>query len=82
MRLSMAARSGKRSPKLERAIQLIRKELPPGQWVSSNELHGKLRMHLSECMFGRVKSELGIKHRRVKGTDGKMRYEWYLPPDR
>ena len=37
------------------------------EWHSSREIHDKLRKRLSDPMFGRVKKELGIEHRRVGG---------------
>jgi hypothetical protein len=52
-----------------------------GEWHSSREVHDKLRKRLSDPMFGRVKEELGIEHRRVGGGQGSY-VEWRMPPSR
>lgn len=61
------------------AKELILGLLDGGDWVSSNEIHERLRDRVNEPMFGRVKTELNIPHRRTRGPGGKMRVEWRLP---
>jgi hypothetical protein len=82
--IKLAPKDGEESPpsrssQLERAKELITKELASGEWVSSNEIHGKLRREISESMFGRAKAALGVEHRRIEGQDRTARYEWRLP---
>jgi hypothetical protein len=47
-------------------------------WVASSLIHSKLRAELSDGMFGRVKAELHIPHRRGRGANGKPEYQWNL----
>jgi hypothetical protein len=47
-------------------------------WIASSLIHGKLQTELSDGMFGRVKAELHIPHRRGRGADGKPEYQWNL----
>jgi len=47
-------------------------------WVSSNLIHDKLRGTLSEPMFGRVKKELDVEHRRGRAGDGTPEVQWNL----
>jgi hypothetical protein len=65
----------------EAAQDMIFGILRDSQWHSSREIHDKLRRRLSDPMFGRVKKELGIEHRRVGGGQGSY-YEWRMPPNR
>ena len=46
------------------------------EWVSSPEIHKKVK--ISEGMYGRLKADLKIPHRRSSGPDGKARVEWNL----
>jgi hypothetical protein len=72
--------TAKSRERLEKACELIAKELASGEWVSSNELHRKLNKEIAEGMFGRAKKELKVQHRRVKpAAGGRAEYEWALP---
>lgn len=78
--LSPYTAPSRRFANLETAVGLIRGELEGRGWVSSNEIHQKFQGQIAEGMFGRVKSALGIEHRRVKSeASGKVQYEWRLP---
>jgi hypothetical protein len=46
------------------------------EWVSSPEIRKKVK--ISEGMYGRLKADLKIPHRRGSGADGKARVEWNL----
>jgi hypothetical protein len=65
--------------KFEQATALVAKELESGEWIASNEIHKRFKDRISEGMYGRVKSALGIEHRRVKADSGPATYEWRLP---
>ncbi len=75
--MARARRSGFAT--LAEARTLISDLLNDGLWHSSREIHQQLRHRLSEPMFGRVKKELSIEHRRVGGGQGSY-YEWRLTP--
>ena len=64
--------------KFEQACELIKGELAGRDWVSSVTIHRKFNGKIAEGMYGRVKSALGIEHRRVKGDSGPATYEWRL----
>jgi hypothetical protein len=72
-------RSARSRQKFEEAKALILKELESGDWIPSKKIHEKLREKVSQGMVGRVKSELKIEHRRVKGDSGPETYYWKLP---
>lgn len=78
------ARRGRRpklaSPKASfgEAKALIAEVLVSGDWIARREIGDKVAGRLSDPMFGRVKKELGIENRRVRGPDGRMRSEWRL----
>jgi hypothetical protein len=65
----------------EEAQDLIFEIVKDGEWHPSGGIHDELRKRLSDPMFGRVKKELGIEHRRVGGGEGSY-YEWRMPPSR
>jgi hypothetical protein len=79
---SSARRGGTRQSKSDEKLELAKQKLielanTSPEWVSSNEIHERLRPHLSESMFGRVKKALAIPDRRAR-VDGKARVEWHL----
>jgi len=47
------------------------------EWVSSKEIHAAFVLP-SDGLYGRIKAELGIPHRRAKDAQGKTVYEWNL----
>jgi hypothetical protein len=66
--------------KLAMACAMVVAKLVGKDWVSSNAIHVALASKMSEPMFGRVKNEMGIVHRRVKDAKtGKAMYQWKLP---
>jgi len=63
---------------LEEAKVLIADVLASGDWIARREIGAKLAGRLSDPMFGRVKKDLDIENRSVRGPNGKMRSEWRL----
>jgi hypothetical protein len=72
-------RTARSREKFEEASALIAKEMESGVWISSIDIQRKFNGKIAEGMYGRVKSALGIEHRRVKGDSGPATYEWRLP---
>lgn len=72
-------RAVKARENFEEAKVLIARQLESGDWVPSNEIHRRFKGKISEGTYGRVKSVLGIEHRRVKGDSGPAIYEWRMP---
>jgi hypothetical protein len=77
-RSSGAARPARARQTLEDATALVQELLKDGAWVSTEELHVRLRGKVSIPMFGRVKTALSIERRRVEVGDRAV-YQWRLP---
>lgn len=75
---SISARKKRSQEKFELACTLIRDRLAGGEWVSSRTIHAELGEQVAEGMFGRVKKELAIEHRRIRGEE-RVEYQWRLP---
>src|SRR5437764_1360789 len=73
-------RTARSHQRFQEAKALLADYLSDGEWHPSNEIHNAFKDKIGEGMYGRVKSDLVIEHRRVKDeTAGRALYEWRLP---